>query len=193
MKKIILASKSPRRIEMLKRYFKNLTIYAPDTDESVNEQDSPETTVMKIALEKADAVLNSCNEDGLIIAADTIVYMDRVMGKPCDFNDGFEMIKSLSGKSHKVYTGICIIDTATNIKVVDYEETEVVFKDLNDDDIIKYLNTGEYRDKAGGYGIQGYGELLVERIDGCYNNVKGLPLNKLNNLLKKHFSTSLLQ
>ena len=102
------------------------------------------------------------------------------------------MLKFLSGKTHKVYTGICIIDSVNLRKVVDYEETFVEFNELSDDLIKSYLKTGEYADKAGGYGIQGYGELLVKGIDGCYNNVKGLPLTKLNNLLTKHFSHKLL-
>jgi septum formation protein len=114
------------------------------------------------------------------------------MGKPKNYEDGFEMIKYLSGKEHKVFTGICIIDMVTNKKVVDYEQTIVEFNVLSDEQIIKYLNTGEYKDKAGSYGIQGYGELLVKKINGCYNNVKGLPLSKLNYLLKKHFSLELL-
>lgn len=192
MKKIILASKSPRRIEMLKKYFEDIIINISDVHESVNQDDLPQTTVMKIAFEKANAVSNVCDEQGIIIAADTIVYLDETMGKPKNYDDGFEMIKYLSGKEHKVFTGICIIDTVTNKKVVDYEETTVEFNILSDEQIIKYLNTGEYKDKAGSYGIQGYGELLVKKINGCYNNVKGLPLSKLNYLLKTHFSLELL-
>ena len=192
MKKIILASKSPRRIEMLSKYFKDIKINVSDIHESVNQNDLPQTTVMKIAFEKANAVLKVCDEQGIIIAADTIVYLDEVMGKPKSYDDGFEMIKRLSGKEHKVFTGICIIDTVSNKKVVDYEETIVEFNVLRDEQIIKYLNTGEYKDKAGSYGIQGYGELLVKKINGCYNNVKGLPLSKLNYLLKVHFSLELL-
>jgi len=192
MKKIILASKSPRRIEMLSKYFKDIKIYVSDIHESVNQNDLPQTTVMKIAFEKANAVLKVCDEQGIIIAADTIVYLDEVMGKPKSYDDGFEMIKRLSGKEHKVFTGICIIDTVSNKKVVDYEETIVEFNVLRDEQIIKYLNTGEYKDKAGSYGIQGYGELLVKKINGCYNNVKGLPLSKLNYLLKVHFPLELL-
>ena len=192
MKKIILASKSPRRIEMLSKYFADMKVNISDIHESVNQDDLPQTTVMKIAFEKANAVLNSCDDEGIIIAADTMVYLDNTMGKPHDFNDGLQMIKYLSGKEHKVFTGICIIDTFSNKKVVDYEETIVEFNNLNDEQIIKYLNTGEYKDKAGSYGIQGYGELLVKKINGCYNNVKGLPLSKLNYLLKKHFSLELL-
>jgi len=192
MKKIILASKSPRRIEMLGRYWDDIKINSSEIIEIVNPNDKPQTTVMKIAFEKAIAVLKSCDEQGIIIAADTIVYLDKVMGKPNSIEEGYEMIKYLSGKKHSVFTGICIIDTEINKKVVDYEETKVEFNELNDNEINKYLKLGEYIDKAGGYGIQGYGELLVKKIDGCYNNVKGLPLNKLNYLLKKHFSLELL-
>lgn len=188
MKKIILASKSPRRIEMISKYSENIKIYSPEIDETVQCGDLPQTTVMKLAFKKAEAVLSMCEEDGIVIAADTVVYLDKIMGKPSDYREGFEMIKSLSGKKHSVFTGICICDTSSGKKVLDYEETQVFFDDLTDDEIIRYLNTGEYKDKAGGYGIQGYGELLVKRIDGCYNNVKGLPLSRLNYLLKKHFS-----
>lgn len=192
MKNIILASKSPRRIEMLSRYFHNLKIFASDTDESVNEQDLPETTVMKIAFEKAFKAMWEYEEKGLIIAADTVVFLDRIMGKPKDEHEAFMMLRSLSGKTHSVYTGICIIDSEEKKKVVDYEKTFVKFNELSDDFIRRYLQTGEYKDKAGSYGIQGYGELMVKKIDGCYNNVKGLPLTKLNNMLNRHFSLNLL-
>lgn len=192
MRKIILASQSPRRIEMLSSYVKELSVYVPDTEETVDENDMPETTVMKIALEKALKVADFCTEKGIIIAADTVVYLNKIMGKPKDYYDGFEMLKILSGKRHSVFTGVCIIDNENNKKVIDYEETFVEFNELSDDFIRKYLETGEYKDKAGAYGIQGYGELLVKGINGCYNNVKGLPLVKLNNLLTKHFSYNLL-
>lgn len=192
MRNIILASKSPRRIEMLGRYCDNLKIYSPDTKELVDEKDSPQTTVMKLALEKGLDAYTNCTDKGIIIAADTVVYLDKIMGKPENEDDAFNMLKSLSGKTHMVYTGLCIIDSISKVKVADYEETSVEFNDLSEDLITSYLKTGEYADKAGGYGIQGYGELLVKRIDGCYNNVKGLPLTKLNNLLTKHFSHKLL-
>ena len=192
MKNIILASQSPRRIEMLRKYVKDIIIYTPDTDEIVDENDLPQTTVMKIALEKAVKVADTCEDKGIIIAADTVVYMDKIMGKPKDYYEGFEMLKALSGKVHSVFTGICIIDNEENKKVVDFEETLVEFNELSDDLIRKYLETGEYKDKAGAYGIQGYGELLVKKINGCYNNVKGLPLTNLNYLLTKHFSHNLL-
>jgi len=195
MKKIILASKSPRRIKMLSKYLENIRVISADIEENVNNNDSPQTTTMKIAFEKAAAVydiLNEQNEDGIIISADTVVYLDHIMGKPESYEDAFDTLKYLSGKEHSVYTGICIWDIVSNVKVVDFEETTVVFNHLTDEDIRNYLKTKEYADKAGSYGIQGYGELLVKKIDGCYTNVVGLPLNKLNILLKKHFSRSLL-
>ena len=102
------------------------------------------------------------------------------------------MLSLLSGKTHYVFTGICIIDTESSKKIVDYEKTQVVFNELTEGLIKRYLKTYEYLDKAGAYGIQGYGELLVKEIHGCYNNVKGLPIAKLNNLLSKHFSYDLL-
>jgi septum formation protein len=147
---------------------------------------------MKLAFEKAIKAYSDCEEKGLIIAADTVVYLDKIMGKPKDEKEAFEMLKALSGKSHYVFTGICIIDSIESKKIVDYEKTKVVFNDLTHDFIKRYLNTKEYIDKAGAYGIQGYGELLVKEIHGCYNNVKGLPITKLNTLMTKHFSQNLL-
>lgn len=192
MVNIILASKSPRRIEMLSRYCKDLIIYSPNTEENVDENDLPQTSVMKIAFEKALNAYENCAEKGIIIAADTDVYLDKIMGKPENEQEAYKMLKFLSGKTHKVLTGICIIDSVNLKKIVDYEETTVEFNELSDNLIKSYLKTGEYADKAGSYGIQGYGELLVKGINGCYNNVKGLPLTKLNNLLTKHFSHNLL-
>jgi len=191
MKKIILASSSPRRIEMLKRYA-DITIMAPGTKEKANPFELPQTTVMKVAFEKALDIYTKCQEKALIIAADTIVYSDRIMGKPKDETEAYEMLSRLSGKTHCVYTGICIIDSENSKKILDYEKTQVVFNRLEDELIRRYLKTNEYQDKAGAYGIQGYGELLVKEIQGCYNNVKGLPVAKLNNLLSEHFSVNLL-
>lgn len=192
MKKIILASKSPRRIEMLKRYVNDIIIYSPETEEHINYFDNPETSVMKVAFEKALKAYSECEEKGLIIAADTVVYLEKIMGKPKNEQEAFEMLNVLSGKSHYVLTGICLIDNTESKKIVDYEKTKVVFNDLTHDFIKRYLRTNEYIDKAGAYGIQGYGELLVKEIHGCYNNVKGLPITKLNILLSKHFSQNLL-
>ena len=191
MKKIILASSSPRRIEILKKYV-DIIIYPPSINEKINSFELPQTTVMKAAFQKALDVYSKCDEKLLIIAADTIVYSDQIMGKPKDEAEAYEMLSLLSGKTHCVYTGICIIDRSSSKKAADYERTSVTFNCLTDEIIKKYLKTNEYKDKAGAYGIQGYGELLVKEIHGCYNNVKGLPVTKLNNLMTKHFSQSLL-
>jgi septum formation protein len=192
MKNIILASKSPRRIEMLSKYLENIIVFSPDTDESVNDLDLPETTVMKIAFEKAWKASCDLSTKGIIIAADTVVFLDKIMGKPKDDEEAFLMLKTLSGKTHSVYTGVCVLDSENGTKVVDYEKTLVEFNTFTDEFISRYLETGEHLDKAGAYGIQGFGELMVKKIDGCYNNVKGLPLTKLNNILTKHFSLRLL-
>jgi septum formation protein len=177
---------------MLNKYCQNIEVHSSEIEEIVNQKDIPQVTVMKIAFEKANAVLKSCDEHGIIIAADTIVYLDKILGKPSNFQDAFQMLRHLSGRKHRVFTGICIIDSFSLKKVVDFEVTEVEFNELSDTEIINYLKLGEYTDKAGSYGIQGKGELFVKKINGCYNNVKGLPLSKLNYLLKKHFSLELL-
>lgn len=192
MKNIILASKSPRRIEMLSRYFPDIKLYDPNIYENMEKDELPQTKVMKIAFEKANYVNNQIQEQGIIVAADTIVYLDKIMGKPKDRNEAYEMLQFLSGKTHSVFTGICLIDNTNNKKIVDYEETKVSFNKLEDSLIKKYLGTGEYKDKAGAYGIQGYGELLVNRIEGCYSNVVGLPISKLNKLMIEHFFFSIL-
>lgn len=192
MRKIILASKSPRRIEMLKKYKIDMEVIPSNIKEVINSNDKPETIVMALAFQKAEDISHKCNEKSLVIAADTIVYLNEILGKPSDRDDGYKMLKLLSNRIHYVYTGICIIDNKENKKIIDYEKTIVEFKKLSDDTINSYLDTNEYLDKAGAYGIQGYGELLVKSIAGCYNNVKGLPISRLNELLIKYFSYNLL-
>ena len=192
MTNIILASKSPRRAEIMRRYCPDLKIVVSELEENIFSGEGPETAVMRLAFEKATEVLTMCDEDGIIVAADTVVYTDEVLGKPRDRAEGRSMLERLSGRVHRVYTGLCLVGVKSSVKVSDYEMTEVEFYKLKDDEIEKYLNTEEYADKAGAYGIQGYGELFVKSIRGCYNNVKGLPVAKLNMLLKEHFSVSLM-
>lgn len=192
MEKFILASQSPRRLEMLSKYNLDLSVVHSNVEEKVQNNENPTTIVMSLAFQKAFDVSNRCKTDSIVIAADTIVYLDKVLGKPNNLEDGYRMLKILSGKTHYVYSGICLIQAASNKKIIDYEVTEVTFKQLSDDVINAYLATNEYADKAGAYGIQGFGELLVYKINGCYNNVKGLPINKLNELLIRHFDFNLL-
>ncbi|MBU5440032.1 septum formation inhibitor Maf [Tissierella sp. MSJ-40] len=193
MDKIILASSSPRRRELLNRYKLNPVIVESNIEEKIISGEEPEQIAMSLAFEKAYEVSTRFNESEIVIGADTIVaFQKNILGKPKDEKEAYEIIKLLSGREHYVITGISIIKVNTNIKLVDYERTKVKFRNLSEDKIKKYISTKEYLDKAGAYGIQGYGEILVERIEGCYSNVVGLPLGKLDHLLNKFFNINIL-
>ena len=189
--RVILASASPRRIELLKQFHMPFDVIPSKIDEPVGEKESPTQIVMGLALEKA-LDISKTNHDALVIASDTVVYFERILGKPKSREAARDMLKALSGEKHEVYTGIALVHVASNRKIVDYVCTEVTFNDLSDAEIEVYLNTGEAYDKAGAYGIQGFGALLVSEIKGDYFNVMGLPLSKLNSMLKSHFQLDLL-
>lgn len=192
MEKIILASSSPRRKEILAKYNVDFSIVKSDIEEKTFVGERPEQIAMSLAFQKSFNI-SKLYPDNIIIGADTIVaYEDEILGKPKDEEDAFRILKLLSGKTHNVITGISIINLNSKIKIVDYENTKVKFRDLDDDKIYKYLKTKEYVDKAGSYGIQGYGALLVEKIEGCYLNVVGLPLVKLDILLGEYFNLNIL-
>lgn len=190
---IILASSSPRRKAYLERYNVKFNVIESEIDEMVNQNENPEQVVMSLAFEKAIYVAGKCNMDATIIAADTVVYANEILGKPKNREEAKDMLKSLSGKEHSVYTGIAVVNLEKNKKIIEFDETKVLFNFLTDDEIESYLDTNEYIDKAGAYGIQGYGEILVDRIQGSYSNVVGLPISKLNSILKKHFEFDLLK
>ncbi len=192
MKKLILASSSPRRREILERYNVDFQIIKSHIDERISYNDDPFQVVMSLAFQKAEDISKGLDFDAIVLAADTIVYLDKVIGKPKDETDAYRILESLSGKEHSVITGIAIIDTSLGKKIVDYETTKVKFRELQPEKIKNYLNTGEFRDKAGAYGIQGYGEILVDWIDGPYSNVVGLPIVKVDKLLERHFYTKIL-
>lgn len=193
MKKIILASSSPRREELLNRYSLNQVIFEPKIDEKYVDGEKPEQIAMALAFEKAYWVSEHFNEGEVIIAADTIVVLDDlILGKPKDEIDAFRMLSLLNGKEHNVITGISIIETNSNKKIVDFELTTVRFRHLSEKQIKRYIQTKEPMDKAGSYGIQGYGQILVEKIDGCYSNVVGLPIGKLDYLLNRFFNIEIL-
>ncbi len=160
-------------------------------DETIKLNESPKDTVKRLAYEKAYDVAQK-NKDKLVIGADTIVALDNeVLGKPKDQNEAYQMIKKLSNKTHKVITGISLINISHGMVVNDYVVSLVTFKDLSEDSIKDYINTNESLDKAGAYGIQGYGALLVKNIQGDYFNIVGLPISKLSDLLKDHFDINL--
>ena len=188
---IILASSSPRRKEILGNTNLKFKIIKSNIDEVILSKESPYQVVMRLAYEKSMDIAYS-NRDKLIIGADTVVCLDDViLGKPKDELEAIEMINKLSGKTHQVITGISLINLDANKKIIDYVVSYVKFKNLSHEDVMDYIQTNESLDKAGAYGIQGYGALLVEEIKGDYFNIVGLPISKLSDLLKKHFSINL--
>ncbi len=188
---IILASASPRRKEILGNTNLKFEVIKSDIDEVILPEESPCQVVMRLAYEKSMDISYN-NKNKLIIGADTIVCLDNIiLGKPKDKLDAIEMIKKLSGRTHQVITGISLINLDANKKIIDYVVSNVKFKKLSHEDIMDYIQTNESLDKAGAYGIQGYGALLVEEIKGDYFNIVGLPISKLSDLLKKHFSINL--
>lgn len=188
---IILASASPRRKEILENTKLKFDIIKSDIDEIILEKEAPIQAVMRLAFEKSMDIASK-NEDDLIIAADTVVVLDEnILGKPKDKEEAYNMIRSLSGRTHEVITGISLVNLGLSKKIIDYVVSTVKFKELSDEDIKDYIHTNESLDKAGAYGIQGYGAMLVEKIEGDYFNIVGLPISKLRDLLKKHFSINL--
>ena len=188
---IILASKSPRRREILENTKVRFSVKESQIDEIIKVNESPKETVMRLAYEKALEVANS-NKDSLVIGADTIVVInEQILGKPKNEEEAYNMIKLLSGKTHYVITGFALINLSLNKKVVDCEISQVTFKKLSKDCIEDYIQTGESLDKAGAYGIQGYGGLLVKNIQGDYFNIVGLPISKISDCLKDQFKINL--
>ena len=190
MKKIILASNSPRRKELLSSIGLKFDILPDNTPEEVDEGLTPEETVEHLAKFKGDNVCKKLDdsENFIVISADTVVAVDnKILGKPKTKNEALEMLKLLSGRCHFVYTGVYIRENNSKKSVIFYEKTKVHFKNLDIKEIYDYINTGEPMDKAGAYGIQSLGALFVEKIDGDYFNVVGLPICALAKSLKEGF------
>lgn len=185
-KNIILASQSPRRSQLLKQINIPFTVQVSKVKEDMDSiEGTPEHKAQQLALMKARDVA-STHKEGIIIGADTIVVLDNIiMGKPSGEKEAFLMLKRLNGRQHRVITGLAVIDAATGLTRVDHEVTLVSFKKVSDDVIKSYIATGEPYGKAGAYGIQGMGAVLVEKINGCYSNVVGLPLSKLSSMLEE--------
>jgi septum formation protein len=175
----ILASQSPRRKQLLKLLGLNFKVFHPQIEEN-HKGEKPLTYAKKLAEEKAEAA-NRKFKNKIIIAADTIVVIDNhILEKPISENDAKRMLKTLSGRTHIVYTAICVINQLNGKKITDYEKTFVTFRKLNPAEIDEYIKTGSCMDKAGAYGIQDdLGAVFVSKVNGCYYNVVGLPLQKL--------------
>ena len=181
---VILASASPRRLALLQQIGIEAKVCPADFDEVSGSAVQAEDVVLANAIGKCKAVVKIKGDSLPVIAADTVVVAEGViLGKPQNEEDAVEMLKQLSGKTHKVMTGIAV--SCSGEMLAEVCETEVVFRELTDEEIKKYVATGEPLDKAGAYGIQGMGAVLVEKINGCYNNVVGLPLTRLQLILAK--------
>ncbi|MBP5530145.1 MAG: septum formation protein Maf [Lachnospiraceae bacterium] len=185
--RIILASKSPRRKELIEGAGFKTLIIPSDADENIEEKD-PAELVKKLSDIKAISVYESekenIKENDVVLGADTVVYAGgRILGKPSDKDEAREMIQLLAGNVHSVFTGFTLVfDNGKTI--TDYAETKVYVYPMSDEEIEDYISTNEPYDKAGAYGIQGLFGKYVEKIDGDYNNVVGLPVSKILNMLK---------
>lgn len=192
MPHIILASQSPRRKELLTQMGLSFRVVVSDIDEHMERPLSPHKLVEAISAEKARAVQPLTAPDALIIAADTVVVLDgTVLGKPTDEAHARQMLSLLSGREHQVYTGFTILQ-GDHIHTQS-EETFVTFRPLTEGEIAAYVSTGEPMDKAGAYGIQGLGSMLVQGIRGDYFNVMGLPVCALGQALEAFGLSPLLQ
>ena len=175
--RLILASASPRRSALLSQIGLTFEIFPSEIEEHLpNKNLSPEKVTQKLAKLKARAVAERYTE-GVVIGADTLVlFKKELLGKPKNREDAKSMLSRLSGKTHRVITGVALIDVKKKTETTWSEVTKVCFRELCTEEIDKYIQSGEAKDKAGAYGIQGRGAAFVKRIDGCYFNVVGLPL-----------------
>jgi len=182
--RLVLASGSPRRREILSLFNKELEVIASQISETQLPNELPKDYVTRLAKDKAQDIAKNC-PNSLVIGADTIVlYKDIVLGKPTSIDNAREMLEMLSGKWHEVLTGVAVINTYTDQYLVDVCQTRVKFSQLTASEIDWYIQTDEPFDKAGAYAIQGYGSIFVEEIQGNYLNVVGLPITLVRQLLK---------
>ena len=185
MKKIILASGSPRRKELLEKIGLKFEVESSNYEEDIYPGLQPHDIAQKISLKKAEIVASK-HKNVVIIAADTFIVFDgQILGKPSTANESRKMLQKLNGKSHSVITGFSVIDTAKNKTLSRSVETIVFLKKLTPSEIDTYVKSKEPLDKAGGYAIQGLGAVIVDRIEGDYLNVVGLPLSALTEALKE--------
>lgn len=183
MARIVLASGSPRRQELLRRIgVTEFDVRVPEVEETYPAGLTPQETVEYISREKADAAARLCTADEIVITADTMVFLDdQRLGKPADEADALRMLTALQGRHHTVCTGVTVRQGARSI--TESESTEVYFRPAAEAELRGYIATGEPMDKAGAYGVQGKGALLVERLNGDFFNVMGLPVLRLSRML----------
>lgn len=181
---LFLASKSPRRRKLLKQLNLRFKSFSVEMDEVIYPNESPSKAVIRLSREKMNLAKGKVNK-GIIITADTIVVLEKkILGKPINKKDAYHILKTLSGKTHTVYTGYSVYNFMNNKLISEMEKTKVTFRELTDKEIKEYINSGSPMDKAGAYGIQDdFGAVFIKKINGCYYNVVGLPLSKLYHAL----------
>ena len=184
-KTIILASSSPRRIEMMHKHGYDPIIMPADIDETLPENISAKDAVMFLALKKALYVEQKAAPGSIIIAADTVVYKDGILGKPENRSDAARMLRKIKNTSHQVATGVAILIAGESTRNVFYDMTEVFCKDFNDDELSAYLDTDEPYDKAGAYAIQGIFAKHIDHWNGSFNTVVGFPWELIQLKLKE--------
>jgi septum formation protein len=183
-KKLILASASPRRSKLLKALNIDFEIIPADIEENIDEDNFSPELIEKLALEKAQHIAAKIDYPAVIVGADTVVVIDdHILGKPTDDKDAFQMLSKLSGRTHKVISAIAVIDNQLNIEKTDHVISEVTFREISPEEIKKYIKTGEPADKAGAYAIQGIGSCFITAISGCYENIVGISISKLAEML----------
>lgn len=177
---IYLASKSPRRRKLLKLLGLKFKSFSVNLNEEILDGEHPIKTVRRLALHKSQEAIKKISK-GIVITADTIVVLDKeIIGKPRDPKDAYAILSKLSNRTHSVYTGFAIHNSATKKTIVAYEKTNVTFRKLTQTEIRDYIKSGSPMDKAGAYGIQDdFGAVFISKINGCYYNVVGLPLKSL--------------
>lgn len=185
VKKLILASSSPRRADLLRQIGLNFEIKICSVDETLLPGLSPPEQVEFLAERKAAAVARKL-KDGIVIGADTVVvWQEQVLGKPLNGEEAFDMLMKLQGRAHEVYTGVALIDASSGKVLVGHERTRVLFRTMEMEETRRYVASGEPVDKAGAYGVQGLAAIFIKRLEGCYTNVVGLPLARLAVMLKE--------
>lgn len=191
-KKIILASASPRRKDLLKNIGLAFEIIPSEVDEILENKPFSCELIENIALEKVVDVSGKIKDPAIIIGSDTVVVLEgRILGKPKDRQDAFNMLKFMSGKTHQVVSAIVVYESESKKLVKNSVTTDVTFREIEDEEINSYLDTEDYADKAGAYAIQGKAALFVEKINGCYFNIVGISVYKLAKILKE-FGVKLL-
>ncbi|HFE52425.1 MAG TPA: septum formation inhibitor Maf [Bacteroidetes bacterium] len=175
-RKLVLASESPRRAQLFRLIGLDFVVRKSGVDEDNDVPQDPGQHVLTLSRRKAEHVA-AAERKALVVGADTIVVIDgEILGKPSSPQQAYDMLRRLSGRTHRVFTGFTVVETQTGASVADVEVTEVHFRELEDDEIWRYIETGSPMDKAGAYGIQDQSAVFVDRISGCFYNVVGFPL-----------------